>query len=428
MSEWETRGPDNCPELAGRFLDSSQATAAVVDRINGSRLLQITELRKGIEIRAFSHVGRVRIGDLQVTIRPKITGASLLKLVRYAYGFRRLHLVSRTSHLVDSGGIEDLLIAQLNCEVQELISRGLRREYVATSERLSSPRGRIDIGRMARDGGTVTASLPCRYHPRVEDTPLNQTLLAGIRLAASITGELELGRDSLRLASQLDEQVTRIHLDRHVLDRIEMKLNRLHAAYGPALSIIRLLMDSQGVVLEGKADSTPLPGVLFNMNAFFQALISRFLRDNLPEHTLQDERQLKGMMSYNLNFHRPSGKSPTPRPDFAVMQGGKVCALLDAKYRDLWAKSLPPQMLYQLAVYAISQQQRPQSTILYPTSSPLAKEVRIDINDPLHHRHLGQVCLRPVPLGRMAALIEDLTPSARREQEDLARRLAFGQV
>ena len=121
---------------------------------------------------------------LNLTILPKIKGTSLLSLLRYAYGFRRLNLISDSTHLVDQWGFEDLLISQLNAEVQELISRGLLRAYVSTAERLSSPRGRIDLTRMALDGGTVTATLPCLHHPRIEDTLLNQVLMAGLRLAA----------------------------------------------------------------------------------------------------------------------------------------------------------------------------------------------------------------------------------------------------
>src|SRR5262249_22244714 len=154
--------------------------------LTNSSLLELTELRSGIQIKAFSHVGRVRVGDLHVTILPKIKGISLLRLVRYAFGFRSLNLISDLAHLADQGGFEDLLIVQLNAEVQELLSRGLLRAYVSTTERLSSPRGRIDLTRLALDGGAVTAMLPCVHHPRIEDTVLNRVLLAGLRLAATM--------------------------------------------------------------------------------------------------------------------------------------------------------------------------------------------------------------------------------------------------
>ena len=414
LSEWETLEPANCPNLVGRFLDASVGTRHVVDRLNKNKLLGLTELKSGLQIKAYSHVGRIQVGDLNVTILPKIKGDSLLSLVRYAYGFRQLKLISDSKHLVDQGGFEDLLVSQLNAEAQELVARGLRRAYIATSERLSSPRGRIDLTRMALDGGTVMATLPCLHYPRIEDTLLNQILMAGLRLAATITNNRDLRCESRRLSSLLEEQVSPIHLDATVLDRADRQMNRLTTAYFPALSIIRLLVQAQGVVLEGQT-TTAAAGFLFDMNAFFQTLVSRF-----------DERGLKGMMQYNPAFNPQRRQSPTPRPDFVVKQHGAICSILDAKYRDLWEKKLPSEMLYQLVVYAISHRQNLQSSILYPTTDGRAKEARIDITDPVFGRFLGQVCLRPFHLPTIVKLLAMVTSQGRRDREAYAKRLAFG--
>src|SRR5690606_3768205 len=121
-------------------------------------------------------------------------------------------------------------------------------------------------------------------------------------------------------------------------------------------------------------------------------------------------------------------QSPTPRPDFVVLHQGKVETLLDAKYRDLWEKPLPRDMLYQLAVYAISDRQRLQSSILYPTTNPQAREARIDISDPHFGRHLGQVCLRPVFLPFLEQTVHSNTLRARKARADYARQLVFGSV
>lgn len=426
LSEWGMLGPDECSELVGRFLDPSAGTRTVVERLTESNLLGLMELRRGLQIKAYSHVGRIRIGDLNVTVLPKIEGTSLLSLIRYAYGFRRLNLISDTTHLVDQCGFEDLLISQLNAEVQELISRGLRRAYIATSERLSSPRGRIDLTRMALDGGKVTATLPCLHHPRIEDTLLNRVLMAGLRLAASMASVVDLRRESRRLASLLEEQVSPIRLDGDVLDRVARQMNRLTTAYSSALSIIRLFVEAHGVVLEGQATTTTLPGFLFDMNAFFQALVSRFLRENLPGHSVRDEHGLKGMMRYNPRFNPQRRQSPTPRPDYVVTKQGTISSILDAKYRDLWETKLPREMLYQLVVYAISHRHRPESGILYPTTNARASEARIDITDPIFGKHLGQVCLRPVHMPTIVDLVAAQTSKGRRSREAYAKQLAFG--
>lgn len=426
LSEWETIGPNESVELVGQFLDQSEAVHSVATNLVNSRLLQLTELRKGLEVKAFSHVGRIRIGSLNITVLPKLRGASLLKLLRYAYGFRRLNLISDTSHLIEPCGFEDLLVAQLNAEAQELLSRGLQRAYVACNERLASPRGRIDIQQLALDGGKITATLPCRHYPRIEDTLLNRVLVAGLTLAGSLASNIGLRRESRRLASQIVEQVSPVSLNAAVMNQVARQLNRLTKTYLPAMSIIRLLVEAQGVALEGEAITNRLPGFMFDMNGFFQALLSRFLRENLPGYSVIDEHSLKGMMRYNPNFSPPR-KSPTPRPDYVIRHGNKICSILDAKYRDIWEKDLPRHMLYQLVVYAVSHRDKPRSTILYPTFHPGAREARIDVTDPIYGKMLGQVCLRPVNLEHIEALVSDTSTMGRQEREKYATRLALSE-
>ena len=423
LSEWETLSPDNYPGLIDRFLEESPDCRRVAKALKQSRLLELVELRRGLRIKANSHVGRVQVGDLRITILPKINSVSLLRLLRYAYGFRKLQLISDSKHLVDDCGFEDLLIAQLNAEVRELISRGLHRSYVRRNERLASPRGRIDVNQIANDCGVLTASLPCQHHPRIEDTLINQVLLSGLKLAGSIASLIDLRRDSRKLASLLGEQVSFLSLDNHVMAQTQRTMNRLTSAYEPAISIIQLLLESQGIVFEGERTTSKLPGFLFDMNMFFQALLSRFLKENLEDFDVRDEHGLKGMMRYSPEFNPLKRRSPTPRPDFAVLKNGKLLTILDAKYRDLWETKLPRNMLYQLVVYAVSQASNPQSTIIYPTLNPAAKEQRIVVDDPIQGGQIGQVSLKPINLDEFSNLITD--PDRGNERKELAQRLAF---
>lgn len=423
LSEWETLGPAGCDELTGRFLDETAASQGVADTLAKSRLLELTELRSGLKVKAYSHVGRIRIGDLNVTVLPKLRGSSMLGLLRYAYGFRRLNLISDTNHFSEPCGFEDLLVAQLNSEVEELLSRGLQRSYIGRNESLGSPRGRIDIQQLARQGGSVTATLACRHYPRTEDTLLNRVLVAGLMLAASIASNVELRRESRRLASLIEEQVSHVSLNSAVMNQVDRQLTRLTKSYQPAMSIIRLLVESQGIALEGESITNRLPGFMFDMNTFFQAILSRFLGENLPGYSVMDEHSLKGMMRYNPNFNRPR-RSPTPRPDYVIKKGSKICSILDAKYRDIWEKDLPRHMLYQLVVYAVSHSEQPRSTILYPTFHPGARETRIEVMDPVYGKTIGQVRMCPVNLEQLEVLVNDFTTQGRREREAYAFKLA----
>lgn len=425
LTEWQTRRPDPGSGLDGRSL-GSPAERVLAAELAKAGLLEVTELLAGLSIQSFSHVGRVRLGDLQITVLPKLRRTSLLNLLRYAYGLRKLRLLPESAQWLDEAGFADLLVIQLNAEVDELISRGLHRAYVPKQDWLTTPKGRLDIQRLAAQGGVLTASLPCTHHPRVEDTLLNRVLQAGLRLAGSVASDLQLRRESRRLAEVFDEQVAAIRLDDGVLERAYRQMNRLTAAYGPALTVIRLLWESLGISLGEAGSPLPLPGFLFDMNRFFQAVLSRFLGENLPDHTVRDEHRLRGMMQYVPGFNPRSHRPPVPRPDFVVLKGRRLVAILDAKYRDLWERSLPREMLYQLAIYAFSHEQR-SATILYPTTDTAAQEARIGVRESVFGRHMAIVNLRPVNV----VALEDLLSSgnsadANRKRQAYAEWLLSG--
>jgi 5-methylcytosine-specific restriction enzyme subunit McrC len=384
-------------------------------------------LRSGLEIRSFSHVGRIRLGGIEVRIVPKLPQPTLLNLLRYAFGFRHLRLFDDVSQSLEAAGFEDLLVYQLNAETAELIARGLQRDYRPEHAELSSPRGRIDMPRFVRQGGVVTARLPCRFFPRVEDCAVNRVLLAGLQLAASAVSDLHLQRQSRRLAEQLIEgRVSGMRLDPAALARVRRGMNRLTAAYEPAIQVIEMLVTSHGLSLRGAASSLALPGFLFDMNRFFQALVSRFLHEHLSGYSVRDEVHLRGMIGYLPGFNPGGWRPPMLRPDIVVMEGADPIAVLDAKYRDVWSKRLPRDMLYQVALYAAVHAGRV-ATIVYPTTAATARESRLAVRDPLTGGCNATVCLRPMVLADLEELLTARSTAANeRRRRDYARYLAFG--
>lgn len=425
MNEWQTRKPERGSGLEGLSLDT-KADRSLVEQLEQYSMLKVTELRAGLKIETYSFVGKLRIGNLEVTIQPKIEHSTFLNLLRYAYGFRKLKLFAKTSQRTDEVGFEDLLVNQLNAEVAELIARGLLRTYVSRSELLATPRGRIDLQAIAGEVGLLTATLPCTHHPRIEDSLLNQVLLAGLQMAAMIASDIGLRRQSRSLAAAFNERVSHIQLNRGVLRQAGERLNRLTIAYEPAINIINLLFEAKRVTLGETNSSSQLPGFLFDMSRFFQALVARFLKENLPGFTFQEEYALSGVMRYLPDFNPQQHRSPTPRPDFVLLKGRQIAAMLDAKYRDIWEKTYTRDMLFQLSLYAISNPQK-MATILYPSISDEPSESRIEIRDPVSGDRIARVGIRPVHLPRLDELI-NAAPSreAERRKQAFAESLAFG--
>ena len=158
----------------------------------------------------------------------------------------------------------------LVAEVEELLHRGPARQYVPMSRKLESPRGRILVEALARQGGIREARLPCRYFERHINWHLNQVLRAGLDLAARMTNDREQRRHLHRLLDEFEQVERPSEIRGEDIDKAQRDLTRLTNAYGGAISIIRLLCQMQGVTFELKTRPHSIPGFLFDMNFSFR--------------------------------------------------------------------------------------------------------------------------------------------------------------
>jgi 5-methylcytosine-specific restriction enzyme subunit McrC len=150
------------------------------------------------------------------------------------------------------------------------------------------------------------------------------------------------------------------------------------------------------------------------------------LKENLPNFTVNDQYRLMGMMAYNPEHNPKRRRSPTPRPDFVITDGERLVGILDAKYRDLWEQSLPRDMLYQLAVYALSQGWNGRSIILYPCACGNSIPQIIEINEAFATSSKARIILTPVNLIHLSELIQDKSIIARKRRAAYAESLVLG--
>lgn len=459
MTEWQTASPDPADPVGRKLVRVTLAddpfARDLADQLTRRGMLEVLELASGLRLRTTSYVGQVRLGPLRLTIRPKLPGLALLTLVRYAYGLRDLHLVGIADVQPGEMAFPDLLIHQLVAEVSELISRGLHRKYIRQRAELPSPRGRIDFASLARRGHPASPALPCWHDPRVTDCLINQVLLAGLRVAEGLAQDAILRDRVRRVAAIMADEVTPVPLNRETLRRVRLQTDRLTRSYRPALTLVEMLVRGHGLSTEPEPphhclpDFPQLPGYLFDMNHFFQAVVTRFLSENLAGYAVYPEYRVKGIFSYVRGYEAPWRGIPEPRPDIVIAPLGTTfaawgaasavgssessdaslptgaLAVLDAKYRDLWENPLPTDMLYQVATYALSQPEG-RAAIVYPTLSSAAREVRIEVREPLSGSRKAEVALRPLRIDYLAELIQQGTSDAAwRRREDYARYIAF---
>jgi len=320
-------------------------------------------------------------------------------LLRYAYGLRDLAIVEKTLAPTTRHGLHDLLISLLADEIEELLHGGLSRRYVPLSENLANPKGRILVESLARRGGVREARLPCRHFERRADWHLNRVLRAGLETASQMTEDRDLRRRVHQIADMFGDVERLAKLDAVAIDDAERRLTRLTLASAPALTIIRLLHDMMGVAFDTESKPSRMPGFLFDMNRFFQRLLSRFLHENLGAQRVVDERGIRNVFAYV--GPRPRA-ALVPRPDYALYEGRNLRGFLDAKYRDAWEHWVPAEWLYQLSIYALASPDRV-SVLLYASMETDAHDERIEVRPPVGP---ATVILRPVVLTQLAELVE----------------------
>ena len=249
LLEWQSVGPDEVSGLLDfRFANEEERRQARA--LSDSQVVEFQELHDGLRVAARSHVGRICIGNLTLTIRPKVASDQLLTLFRHAYGLRDVKRYAGVGYSMAGSLFQDLVIAQLHAEVRNLLERAIARTYVERQDDLSSPRGRINFGRFAAQGGVVAATLPCQHFSQSSDHLLNQVLLAGLRLARSIALDRELTTAIGRQERAVAELASTVGLSGHLLQQAHRRINRLVAPYSSIIRLIEILYYAKFIELE----------------------------------------------------------------------------------------------------------------------------------------------------------------------------------
>lgn len=276
IKEWDELLPEQNSPLYQYFLQD-EASKHTVKILNDKNILNIVELKDGIKITSNSYVGKIKIGELQINIRPKIEGMPLYQLLKYAYGLRDLTLFAEAMHNIDAFPFHDLLIYQLYAEAEDLIYRGLNKKYMREEKELETPKGRVNIRKLATRSEVQDATLPCIYFKRTEDNIFNRVLLSGLYLAIQLTEDLHMKIQLLRLCKIMEDGIKPVELNRTVLKKAVNSIDRLSDRYASALELINILFESQGIQLEDGSSYMKLNGFVFDMNMFFQALLSKLM-------------------------------------------------------------------------------------------------------------------------------------------------------
>jgi 5-methylcytosine-specific restriction enzyme subunit McrC len=313
--------------------------------------------------------GVIQVAGLSIEILPKVANndgydrLTLLQMLAMAGDFpvRGLH-----GHDMELQQV-CLLPALARWFCDELFTQchqGLVRSYVTQQEDLSVIRGRwlpaLDIQRFPGRKDRLN----CEFDELTPDNAHNRILKAALRRVKNLfPGHAKIRRDVDTLLAWFSD-VADVEATRESLKHLPT--NRLTARYRHALLMAEwFLTDRSPNISSGKSDALSL---LFDMNALFQALLGRAIRRVLPPDLAIRE---EGPRYFLTRGHDGISRFQM-KPDFCVLRGKTIVAVIDAKWKRLepedrsgkWGISQSD--VYQLGSYS-SAYDCPRVALLYPS-------------------------------------------------------------
>ncbi len=291
-------------------------------------------------LRPGSTIGALEIGNLSVSIEPKLSIGRVLHLASYAMG--AIDFREERFDYVRQPTLVEALVPALTRAARRAFARGLLHGYRTEEEALQTVRGRIRVAEQLRRRFGVPLPVEVRYDDFTDDVLANQL----VKAAADRLGKLRIRSPGSRLdlawvAATLDN-VSLVEFPTNAVP--EVKFDRLNEHYREVVTLARLVLRHTSI--ETGRGRVRANGFLMDMNVVFQEFVTRALREALgvSERAFRSDRRLPAI-------HLDTAEQVHLKPDLSWW-GGSTCTFVgDAKYKRIEHKTAPNADLYQLLAY-----------------------------------------------------------------------------
>ena len=285
-----------------------------------------------------STVGALEVGDLSVSIQPKLPVARVLYLASHAIG--AIGFREELFDYKDEPTLIEALVPVFAATARRAFSRGLLHGYRTEEDSLQTVRGRIRLDEQIRRRFGVPVPVEVRYDDYTVDVLPNRLIkAAAVRLLS-----LRFHQDSrVNLADALAnlEEVHMVEFSPRNLPKV--RFDRQNEHYREVVELSRLILRHTSI--EPQRGSVRASGFLVDMNVVFQEFVTRALRQalGLSERTFLSDKYLPNGLDERNRIRL--------KPDLTWWVGGKCIFVGDAKYKKVDDKPVPNADLYQLLAY-----------------------------------------------------------------------------
>ena len=288
-----------------------------------------------------STIGALELGDLSVSIRPKLDISRVLFLASYALGAFELQVPR--FHFTDAESLVEALVPAYVSAARRAFGRGLLHGYRTQEDPLYTVRGRIVVSEQLRRRFDIPLPVEVRYDEFTDDILANRL----VKAAAAVLGAMHIhdphALDGLRW---MNASLGRVSLVRFAPDDIpSLTFDRLNEHYREVVELSRLILRYRAFELD--RGNVRASGFLLDMNEVFQEFVTRALRESLQvsDRTLRSDKALPRGLTLDME------ERVRLKPDLSWWDGSQCTFVGDAKYKRIHDERVPNADLYQMLAY-----------------------------------------------------------------------------
>jgi 5-methylcytosine-specific restriction enzyme subunit McrC len=278
-------------------------------------------------------VGAARVGDVEVSITPKVAIRRLLFLAGYAQHGAAWRL--EDVPLQEDAGLVPVMAQILWRQVERATRQGLLSGYVVIEETSYVLRGRLREAEQLHRHYGLPVPLETRHDDFTADIPENQILRAACEQMLLVPGVDAQSALMLRRLLRDFADITPVDRRKAVP---AWQPDRLNARYHVALRVAELVLRAASAE-QGSGDVT-VNGFLLDMPRLFEDFVTAALREVLA-------RTYGGRVDGQDPLLFDEAGQVRVLPDIVWKQNGTAVAVADAKYK----AEKPADDLYQLLAY-----------------------------------------------------------------------------
>ena len=363
---------------------------AVADALRDSEIASVgyTDSSREWLVSAAGKIGVVRVGDVQVTVEPKVDIDRLVFMMGYARN--PSYWLDDRVQLDSEMDLPEALAEAFRRLATRALEQGLLKGYRSVEDSTAVMRGRIrEADQIKRRFGRLIP-LEVRYDDFTVDILENQILLAATHRLLRMPGLNRRARQGLqRLRLQLAD-VTLLRGG----PRPPWRPSRLNARYVPALQVAEMVLDGRS--FEQRVGDLTVTGFLFSMATIFEDFVCVALREQL--------RPYGGTSTLQYRTHLDEAESVRIKPDFVWSEGGLARIVADAKYKAEKPAGFPQADLYQLLAYCTVLGLR-DGHLVYAKGEEPARLVEVSGSPVRIHCHTLDLTLPPKALVEQVRLL-----------------------